>query len=109
MYGRPLLGMGTERFRLHRSGLLRGAAEILTKPGRLSIDELRLIKEHSQAGYDAIRAVEFGVPRRRSWSSVTSASTGPDTRRACVVYDADAVDVCLRLVESGLVFSTPQE
>ena len=37
-------------------------AEILTKPGRLSPDEFALIKEHSQAGHDVIRPVEFERP-----------------------------------------------
>ena len=37
-------------------------AEILSKPGRLSEVEFRLIKQHAQAGYDILRAIEFQQP-----------------------------------------------
>ena len=139
---------------IHDIGKLVVPAEILTKPGRLSIDEFRLIMEHSQAGYDAIRAVEFEGPvaeivvqhherldgsgypqglrgdaillesRAIAVADVYEAMTSHRPYRpaltresaleelragAGVVYDADAVDACLRLVESGFVFSTLQE
>jgi putative nucleotidyltransferase with HDIG domain len=47
---------------IHDLGKLVVPAEILTKPGRLSVDEFALIKQHSQAGFDIIRSVEFERP-----------------------------------------------
>ena len=47
---------------IHDLGKLVIPAEILTKPGRLSVDEFALIKQHSQAGFDIIRSVEFERP-----------------------------------------------
>jgi putative nucleotidyltransferase with HDIG domain len=47
---------------IHDLGKLVVPAEILTKPGLLSVDEFALIKQHSQAGFDIIRSVEFERP-----------------------------------------------
>jgi putative nucleotidyltransferase with HDIG domain len=47
---------------IHDLGKLVVPAEILAKPGRLTADEFTLIKQHSQAGHDIIRSVEFERP-----------------------------------------------
>jgi putative nucleotidyltransferase with HDIG domain len=47
---------------IHDIGKLVVPAEILTRPGRLSANEFAIIKDHSQAGYDVIREVEFELP-----------------------------------------------
>lgn len=47
---------------LHDIGKIAVPAEILTKPGTLSPVEYELIKVHSQAGYDVLKAVHFPWP-----------------------------------------------
>jgi PAS domain S-box-containing protein/putative nucleotidyltransferase with HDIG domain len=47
---------------LHDIGKLRIPTEILTKPGRLSVSESALIKEHAQAGYEILVDVSFPWP-----------------------------------------------
>jgi len=47
---------------LHDIGKLRIPTEILTKPGRLSVSEFALIKEHAQAGYEILVDVSFPWP-----------------------------------------------
>ena len=47
---------------LHDVGKIAVPAEILAKPGKLSAIELRLIREHPQAGYDVLAGVEFPWP-----------------------------------------------
>jgi len=47
---------------VHDIGKLSVPAEILTKPGRLSEIEYRLIKEHPQAGYEILKDIEFPWP-----------------------------------------------
>jgi putative nucleotidyltransferase with HDIG domain len=47
---------------VHDIGKLSVPAEILTKPGRLSEIEFRLIKEHPQAGYEILKDIEFPWP-----------------------------------------------
>jgi len=47
---------------LHDIGKITIPAEILSKPGKLSPIELRLIQQHSQASYDALKNVEFPWP-----------------------------------------------
>jgi HD-GYP domain-containing protein (c-di-GMP phosphodiesterase class II) len=37
-------------------------AEILAKPGRLSEVEFNLIRQHAQAGYEILAAIDFGAP-----------------------------------------------
>lgn len=47
---------------VHDLGKIRIPAEILSKPGVLSDLELRLIQTHPQAGYDALKGIEFPWP-----------------------------------------------
>jgi PAS domain S-box-containing protein/putative nucleotidyltransferase with HDIG domain len=47
---------------IHDIGKIAVPAEILAKPGRLSDIEFNLIKQHSQAGYDILAAIEFSRP-----------------------------------------------
>lgn len=47
---------------LHDIGKLRVPAEILTKPGRLSAAEFALIREHPEAGFEILKAIEFPWP-----------------------------------------------
>jgi len=47
---------------IHDIGKISIPAEILSKPGRLTIKEFELIKDHSQTGYDILRDVEFPWP-----------------------------------------------
>jgi len=63
------LGFDTERQQgmrvagyLHDVGKINIPAEILSKPGRLSDVEYNLVKGHVQAGYDAIKDVDFPWP-----------------------------------------------
>ncbi len=44
---------------VHDVGKIQIPAEILTKPGKLSDLEFRLIKEHSKAGYEILKYIEF--------------------------------------------------
>jgi putative nucleotidyltransferase with HDIG domain len=45
---------------LHDIGKIVVPAEILSKPGRLSSNEMQLIRQHAQAGADTISEIEFG-------------------------------------------------
>jgi PAS domain S-box-containing protein len=47
---------------LHDIGKISTPAEILAKPGKITAAEYMLIKEHPQAGYDALKDVEFPWP-----------------------------------------------
>lgn len=47
---------------VHDLGKIQTPAEILSKPGRLSEIEYRLIKIHAQAGYDILKDIEFPWP-----------------------------------------------
>jgi PAS domain S-box-containing protein len=47
---------------LHDVGKIVIPAEILAKPGRLSAFEFELIKEHPQAGFDVLKAIDFPWP-----------------------------------------------
>ena len=47
---------------LHDIGTIAAPAEILSKPGKLSSIEFKLIQGHSQAGYDVLKNVEFPWP-----------------------------------------------
>jgi len=47
---------------IHDIGKVAVPAEILAKPGRLSVVEFNLIKQHSQAGYEILEAIDFGRP-----------------------------------------------
>jgi len=45
--------------RIHDLGKLSVPSEILTRPGRLSDAEMAVVREHSQAGFDLLKKVEF--------------------------------------------------
>ncbi len=47
---------------VHDIGKVAVPAEILTKPGKLSMDEMAIVREHSRAGADILAPVEFGAP-----------------------------------------------
>ena len=47
---------------LHDIGKLSVPQELLCKPGKLTDNEFRLIKAHSQIGYDILKPVEFPWP-----------------------------------------------
>lgn len=47
---------------IHDIGKIYVPAEILTRPGRISEIELRLIKTHPEVGYDIIKGIEFPWP-----------------------------------------------
>ena len=47
---------------IHDLGKIGIPSEILSKPGKLSAIELRLIKVHPQTGYDIVKDVEFPWP-----------------------------------------------
>ncbi len=47
---------------IHDVGKISVPAEILAKPGRLSVIEFNLIKQHPQAGYDVLASIDFGRP-----------------------------------------------
>jgi putative two-component system response regulator len=47
---------------VHDVGKVRVPAEILSKPGTLTELEFSLIKQHSQAGYDILKEVDFPWP-----------------------------------------------
>ena len=64
-----LLGHQIEGLRvagiLHDIGKIYVPSEILSKPGKLSVPELGLVKSHVEAGYDILRNVEFPWPLAR--------------------------------------------
>lgn len=47
---------------LHDIGKIVTPVEILSKPGRLSKTEFKLIKNHSQVGYDILKSIKFPWP-----------------------------------------------
>ena len=47
---------------LHDIGKISVPTDILNKPGKLSKHEFGLIKEHSQAGYDIMKDIDFSQP-----------------------------------------------
>jgi PAS domain S-box-containing protein len=47
---------------LHDIGKITVPSEILSKPGKLSMVELQLIRGHAQASYDVLKGVEFPWP-----------------------------------------------
>ena len=47
---------------IHDIGKIVVPAEILSKPGRLSVAEFSLIKDHAQAGYDILKQSELPAP-----------------------------------------------
>ncbi|MFU8790196.1 MAG: HD domain-containing phosphohydrolase [Methylobacter sp.] len=44
---------------VHDVGKIKVPAEILSKPGRLTVNEFNLIKEHSQTGYDILKSIDY--------------------------------------------------
>jgi putative nucleotidyltransferase with HDIG domain len=47
---------------VHDIGKIRTPAEILSKPGKLDDIEFSLIKQHSQTGYEILKAIDFPWP-----------------------------------------------
>ena len=47
---------------LHDIGKILVPSEILSKPGKLSAPEYRLVQEHAQASHDVLKVVEFPWP-----------------------------------------------
>jgi PAS domain S-box-containing protein/putative nucleotidyltransferase with HDIG domain len=47
---------------IHDIGKVAVPAEILSKPGKLTQNELELIKDHAETGYDILKDVEFSWP-----------------------------------------------
>lgn len=47
---------------VHDIGKIRIPAEILSKPGKLTEAEFSLIKQHSEAGYEILKAIDFPWP-----------------------------------------------
>ena len=47
---------------LHDIGKIHIPSEILSKPGRLTENEFNMIKTHSEAGYNILKAIEFPWP-----------------------------------------------
>jgi response regulator RpfG family c-di-GMP phosphodiesterase len=47
---------------VHDVGKIRVPAEILSKPGKLTLLEFGIIKEHSQSGYEILKAIDFPWP-----------------------------------------------
>jgi PAS domain S-box-containing protein/putative nucleotidyltransferase with HDIG domain len=47
---------------IHDLGKISIPAEILSKPGRLSIPEYELIKQHAEAGHDIVSGIDFPWP-----------------------------------------------
>ena len=47
---------------IHDIGKIGVPAEILNKPGKLSLEELNLVKAHTKIGYDILKQVNFDIP-----------------------------------------------
>jgi putative nucleotidyltransferase with HDIG domain len=47
---------------LHDIGKIYVPAEILSRPGRLRQNEINLVKDHAQVGYDLLSTIEFPWP-----------------------------------------------
>jgi PAS domain S-box-containing protein len=47
---------------IHDIGKISVPAEILSKPGRLSVSEFALIRTHATVGHDLLAATDFGMP-----------------------------------------------
>ena len=47
---------------IHDIGKIAVPAEILAKPGRLSVVEFNLIREHARAGYEILAEIDFDAP-----------------------------------------------
>ena len=134
--------------RIHDIGKLSVPSELLTRPGRLSDAEMAVVRQHSQAGFDLLKKVEFpenvaemvqqhhermdgsgypnGLPGRQIAmgsriiavadvvESMASrrpyrvalgldAALAEIQRGSGVLYDADVVEACMRVIESGKI------
>ena len=47
---------------LHDIGKIYVPAEFLSRPGRISKNELEVLRDHSNAGYEILKGIEFGYP-----------------------------------------------
>jgi PAS domain S-box-containing protein/putative nucleotidyltransferase with HDIG domain len=47
---------------LHDIGKIYVPAEILSKPGRLKVNEFNLVRDHAEVGYELLKAIEFPWP-----------------------------------------------
>lgn len=47
---------------LHDIGKISVPAEILSKPGKITLDEYNIIKQHCQVGYEILKGIEFQWP-----------------------------------------------
>jgi PAS domain S-box-containing protein len=63
------MGLGEEEIEglriaanLHDIGKIHIPAEILSKPGRLTGEEMSIVKTHPQVGYEILKNIEFGRP-----------------------------------------------
>ncbi|MDP2760356.1 MAG: PAS domain S-box protein [Sideroxyarcus sp.] len=63
------MGLGSELVegirlgaQIHDIGKIQVPSEILSKPGKLSVNEFELIKEHCLNGYDILKGIEFPWP-----------------------------------------------
>lgn len=61
MNGEPLQAL-TLAGQVHDLGKIRVPTEILTKPGRITDTEYRLIQEHPQASFDLLKGIDFPWP-----------------------------------------------
>lgn len=97
---------GTEGLRLgaiiHDIGMICVPAEIVTRPRRLSEIEFRLVKTHTDVGYDIIKGIEFPWPlaqmvwqhhERLDGSGYPSGLQGPDIAdEAKIIAVADVIE-----------------
>lgn len=47
---------------IHDIGKIHIPAEILNRPGRLTVDEMNMVKTHSQVGFDILKDIDFPWP-----------------------------------------------
>jgi PAS domain S-box-containing protein/putative nucleotidyltransferase with HDIG domain len=47
---------------LHDIGKIYVPAEILSKPGKLKVNEFNLVRDHAEVGYELLKAIEFPWP-----------------------------------------------
>ena len=87
---------------IHDIGKIAVPAEILAKPGKLSVVEFNLVKQHAQAGFEIIEAIEFEQPvaqivlqhhERLDGSGYPQGLTGDEVlREARILAVADVVE-----------------
>ena len=74
------LGLG---LLVHDVGKLAVPPEILNKPGRLTDEEMGVMRTHAHAGVELLRPADLSPLATSSCATTTSASTAPATPRAC--------------------------